>query len=882
MDENSMKDDITNNGIIDRLIDYTQQIYGAMKSKEITALPLEPQDPVSISGVSIRGYVKVEGHGDVATELDFFEQYKMIPAELLNVWLKGFIYVFSTPIGTTTISEMCPKQAFSRVDDLITSIIAFEKMFNGSKTGPLANSDVANKAYIGNQIMATEEVAKRVNPERAQTSLEFSHLQMLDYRKNMPDINTQKIEQLEEELKIRKPIRAILDSKYHFYTIENGKMVFSDPRDRILELISTQVDMSQRIEAIVGSRGDQIYGYFVEAFVIANMVDGKPDNKLSKQILPKEGFLNLASINDWKNILDIMDIFVTEEQKGLLTDRLLSSKELLDQMLTNFYIKIEKNYNQNTFKTDNGNVLIGTTLSFWAYMCIVSDFLYQITKEGNLNEYNPILIFGSSTTFEEFVQKNYAQLSLWIDSNTCAVLRPNVSIWSQLSQDKKSEILEKFVDDFNIFKDMLSQTDTQKAMDDMIEQQKLKGIDFPTIFDEVVINLGNAITENDKKNIEEIQKLDAYNLAKQQRASLPVKITTSIRRSNKPYSLSSSSSSSLSSSPATTLPYSQEEPTQEEIDDFFSRTESQVDSQMPVLSYEEEDVPTELYSYSDFAAVAPRSSAISSQKMTLEGQTEMDIMKESIKAAEESEKMKQKSEELDKRIRVELAEQRAIEAKRVTEAKRATEAKRVTEAKRATEAKRVTEAKRAAQREYMFSGPNDPPSVFKTVLHPQSRTLNEFQFNMTPEQREEFIKKLENNIIKLKQTKDPDPLPGYTSTKTIKREREQEEELLERVKGINEASKMPIEDKGPAILQSKKFKPRSDDWDVMPESKSKQYDKNNITMDAGKRHSNKSTNRKTKNSKKYKQTKKKPIIKRSTKKRRKNKKRTTKKQRKKH
>ena len=103
---NSMEGVTINKGILDRFLDYTRQTYQAMTSKKSEPEPeLELRMPVSISGVSISGYVKVEGHGDITTELSFFEQYKMIPAELLNIWLKGFVYNLSTPIGTTTISE---------------------------------------------------------------------------------------------------------------------------------------------------------------------------------------------------------------------------------------------------------------------------------------------------------------------------------------------------------------------------------------------------------------------------------------------------------------------------------------------------------------------------------------------------------------------------------------------------------------------------------------------------------------------------------------------------------------------------------------------------------------------------------------------------------
>ena len=648
---NSMKGITINKGILDRFLDYTQQTYQAMTSKKPEPEPkLELRMPVSISGVSISGYVKVEGHGDITTELSFFEQYKMLPAELLNIWLKGFVYNLSTPIGTTTISDECPIHRFSRPDDLIVAIISFDKMFKGSKTGPIVDSNVANKAYVGNQLRATEEVSKRGNPEREQLGMEFAHLQMLEIRQDIPDISTQQLEELEKELQTRRPIRAILDSKYYFYTFdEHGKMVFTDPRDRIEKLIGdySQVN-TQTTKTIVDSIGDNIYGYFVEAFVIANIVDGKPDDELSKQILPRGGFLNLASINDWENILDIMGIGVVdriqgENRKQILTDRLLRAKDLLDQMLTNFYIKTEQNVNQTAFKTENGNVLMGTTLSFWGYMCIVSDFLYQVTKEGNLNGYNPILIFGSSTTFEEFVQKNNAQLSLWVDSNTCAVLSPRKSVWGQIPEDKKSTFLKNFLDDFNAFENMLSQTDTQKEMDKM-------AIEFPEMFDTIVKELGDAVTANDKKNELTIQKIDAYNLAKKQRAAPPLKITTPIQRTNNPYAASSSA--------ATTLQFSQEE--KDEINIFFDEIGKEVDSQ----------TPTQLYSYSDFgakgkdlgsslftssssnsssdwgheiesrrpynfSALVPSSSAISSKQMD---QVKMD-MKASIRAMEEQEKL---------------------------------------------------------------------------------------------------------------------------------------------------------------------------------------------------------------------------------------------------
>ena len=876
-DDNSMKgvsiadsmDSVTINkgkGLIDRLILYTKQILGSNPSAltDITEEEkLELLTPLSISSVNISTLAHIEGHGGTTVSSKFEDQYNLPPGVLLNSPLKGLIYGLSSPIGTVTLSTSCTLHGQSRLGDLKTFRTAIKNIFTNKKgnfkTGPIASSDAGRSAFLIDKLVAKRNVSNEANLSRSIVSKNNVARQVIEYEGEYGPMTGQENYELIEELKKHEPKRLILDNNYEFNTPnQNNEEVFSDPRPKIeiIDQTATQAGYDEKLKAVQESGEDKIYGYFVGAFVISNIVDGKASMSLSKQIIPKDGFFNAASINDWTNAVDIMgidviDTFEGENRKQLFIDRLLRAKDLIDMMITNFYIRTEENINQRAFKLDDrGNVLIGTTLSFYGYMVILSDFCYQVTNEGNLYGYNPTLIFNKCTTYEDFLKnisdrKNKIIYKNFIDNYTCASLNLNKSLSDRTPKDKRTPFLKNFIRDYKLFVEMLSQTDTQKEIEDMLEKQKrTTGDDFPAVLDDIVLKMSKDIAAEDLRNEGEKQKLQSYVSARQTYA--PFKISTTIQN-NKPRAPGSYSSisSSMSNSMSNSNSMSEEgegegegEATQEEIDNFFDEIDEAV-------RLEEDELTQDYGSSSSKSSAESRYYPESPLVLPSKYKNDMDVSNLDLGT-------------------------RKLTAKEYDAQKR--EAENIT---RKRPLKDQTQ-KEDQQRDFMFDGPNDPKSDFKTVFHPQTIEINKFQ-NMLPEDRAKYIESLEKKIEELENTKEPDPYPGFTETKTIMRAVNEEKQLLKRVKGIEkarvkglvEASIKP--DEGPEN-SSKRSKPMSEDWD-------------DNKGGAGKRRSNKTINRKTKNAKKYKQkrrqTKKKPK-KRRTNKRRTNNKRRTKRRGQKH
>ena len=744
--------------IIDKVVGGFKQLYGILEYSTNYKSSLKKAEKIK---PKIFVYGKLQAHGTSGiTTLNFIEAYNS-PENKALYMLKGNYYVAGTDIGTVTWSTVHTFVPRSRYDDLLTFIDNFRLLFENPinkeiKTGPISKLSTillqdrtVDKAGIADKMNAIDYQSKNATLQRKQKENEHLRLSYEDTSKRIASVNPK---ELIERLKNRGFSNVILDQKFEFCVTDpqTGKKVFINPRKSIgiLELQPTQAGYTQHAEAMRTTEGDNLFGLFTGGIIIQGEPDepGKP-GRPSYQILPREEegrFLNLVCVDDWKRVLEIMGIRTRPgpKEKERLNNLLSASKNKIDNLLRDFYIRCGK---PDFVQWDaNGNMLIGTSLSCWAYQCVIADYLSQIFTN---HDYDPNVIFGDVNTFEDFLQKIYNKISLFMDSNACFVINPKNDTWDEMLEREKMTIRKKIRDDYNLFLDMMSQTDTQKEMMKRIDIQKDNGIDLPVIFDTVFEKMEAKIYMGDEKNQEILKKHNArelYNLIKQQQQQgSPLKISKPIPRRN--------DSNSASGMEGETQEEEKEE--EETRDNFFTQT----------MSFDTQDQPGNSNSMFGESSSAVASSLYDSEPdlfNTADIETYPDSatsgMYEGNSSVPQSRKMTR--EEI-------AAEQEQEEAARQREVK-------LEKAIAAEQTRREAARQREARQNYMFSGPNDPPSLAKQYGMPvvKDTTLDLFTSANTSNQEKE-LNAIKQRIAEL-EIKKKTPLPSSSWIETRGNERE--------------------------------------------------------------------------------------------------------------
>ena len=710
--------------IIDKVVGGFKQLYGILEYSTNYKSSLKKAEKIK---PKIFVYGKLQAHGTSGiTTLNFIEAYNSPENKAIYI-LKGNYYVAGTDIGTVTWSTVHTFVPRSRYDDLLTFIDNFRLLFENPinkeiKTGPISKLSTillpdrtVDKASIADKMIAIDYQSKNATLQRKQNKNEHLRLSYEDTSRRIASVNPK---ELIERLTNRGFSNVILDQKFEFCVADpqTGKKVFINPREsiRILGLQPTQAGYTQHAEAMRTTEGDNLFGLFTGGIIIQGEPDepGKP-GRPSYQILPREEegrFLNLVCVDDWKRVLEIMGIRTRPEvgEKERLNNLLSASKNKIDNLLRDFYIRCGK---PDFVQWDaNGNMLIGTSLSCWAYQCVIADYLSQIFTN---HDYDPNVIFGDVNTFEDFLQKIYNKISLFMDSNACFVINPKNDIWDEMLEREKMTIRKKIRDDYNLFLDMMSQTDTQKEMMKRIDEQKDNGIDLPVIFDTVFEKMEANIYMRDKKNQENLKKHNArellYNLIKQQQQQgSPLKISKPIPRRN--YSNSASGMEGETQE-------EKEKEEEETRDNFFTRT----------MSFDTQDQPGNSNSMFDESSSAVASSFYDPEPDFFDRDpvSATSGMYEGNSSVPQSRKMTR--EEI-------AAEQKQEEAARQREVK-------LEKAIAAEQTRREAARQREARQNYMFSGPNDPPSLAKQYGMPvvKDNTLDLFTSANTSEQKKKKI-----------------------------------------------------------------------------------------------------------------------------------------------
>ena len=880
-------------GIIDKLIDYSKKIYGILEYSTNYKSSLKKAEKIKPK-IFVCGKLQAHGTSGITT-LNFIEAYNSPESKAIYI-LKGNYYVAGTDIGTVTWSTVHTFVPRSRYDDLLTFIDNFRLLFENpinkeTKTGPISKlsrillpDGTVDKASIADKMIAIDYQSKNATLQRKQKENEHLRLSYEDTSKRIASVNPK---ELIERLNNRVFSNVILDQKFEFCVTDpqTNKKVFIDPRKsiKILEEQPTQAGYTQHAEAMRTTEGDNLFGLFTGGIIIQGEPDepGKPGRPY--QIVPKEEegrFLNLVCVDDWKRVLEIMGISTRPgpKEKERLMNLLRESKVKIDNLLRNFYIRCGKH---DFVQWDaDGNMLIGTSLSCWAYQCVIADYLSQILTSY---DYDPDVIFGGVNTFEEFLQKNWNILSLFMDSNACFVINPKNDTWNEMLEVEKMTIRKKIREDYNLFLDMMSQTETQEEIMRRIDEQKDNGIDLPVIFDTVFEKIEANIYMRDKKNQENLKKHNArelYNLIKQQQQEQqesPLKISRPISRRN--------DSASPSGMEGETQEKEEKEEKEEEEtrDNFFTQTMS-FDTQPQrgnSNSMFDESSSAEASSFYYEPVLFDRD-PVSATSGMYEGNSSVP---QSLKMTRTQ--IAAEQEEAEAAIQREAAIEQEREAAIQREAARQEEAARQRESSRQ---RQEAARQRDARKDYIFSGPNDPPSLAKQYGMPvvKDNTLDKFtSANSEQPKTLDAIKKRIKELEFEKKTPLPPPT-SWTDTRGTERkikELKVNKKNFERLYNVSQKANPLVKSKGgprtklPAVI-NEVVPPIAEVGvpiaEVGPENrKRKAYTTTDVLSKEAKFGTG---GRKTKKYKqKRRQTKKKPNKRRTVKRRKPNKRRTIKK-----
>jgi hypothetical protein len=529
--------------IIDRLVGGLKQLYGLFNYSEnynskLEKVNAEPNDSLYTA------VIKVQAHGYYSLKnRSFTSEYNSVRCKLINI-IFGKLYVFGAGIGETTCSTSGALTVRSRYDDLMLFVEILSEVLSPSNISSSSNSNSnsnsnkidsfllkngkINRAAIANMIASIDYAAKNSSFKRE--GKESDHQQLIAAAAQAKTLQQK-----------RKPYAEIVDRSYKCsenIQLPNGKWrkMFLNPEEKIRDvedkISQSQASANTQLGDFVSDlRDDRVYGFFLQAVFVKNGLH---------QLVPtKEArVLNLVSINDWKNMLDIMGIVVDPTIKQGLITTLIQTKIRIDDLLTQFYLV---NKYRGAFTTDSsGNALDFTSLAGWAYTLIACNFLDQVmrTKDSrSVASYNPKEIFEEGVTdLESFFTINKDKLSSMVDSNACfvvepTIINPTISVWNQIPKHETDKLIEKFCEDYVFFQEMMTETDTQKEVERKLEEQKDAGIDFPVIYDGVLLEMKNNILARDSRREKLIQIIIAYENAKLQAQSqaLPPQIPQKIK-----------------------------------------------------------------------------------------------------------------------------------------------------------------------------------------------------------------------------------------------------------------------------------------------------------------------------------------------------------------